>query len=49
MHPAAVDVVLGAELTVELDEPAIAHSGMLQDIRYGTPTLARLFVPRLRA
>ncbi|MBJ6718832.1 ATP-binding protein [Bacillus sp. PR5] len=48
VHPAAVDAVLGAELTAELDEPAIVHSSMLQDIRYGAPAVARLFVPRLR-
>lgn len=49
VHPAAVDAVLGAELTTELSESAIGHSGMLQDIQYGAPTVARLFVPRLRA
>ncbi|WP_202385480.1 NACHT domain-containing protein [Altericroceibacterium endophyticum] len=48
VHPAAVDTVLGAELTAELDEQAVGHSGMLQDIQYGAPTVARLFVPRLR-
>lgn len=49
VHPAAVDTVLGTELTAELDEPAVGHSGMLQDIQYGAPAVARLFVPRLRA
>lgn len=49
VHPAAVDTVLGTELTAELDEPAVGRSGMLQDIQYGAPTVARLFVPRLRA
>lgn len=48
VHHAAVDTVLGAELTAELDEPAIGHSGMLQDIQYGAPAVARLFVSRLR-
>src|SRR5258705_8156367 len=28
-HPAAVDAVLGSELTAELAEPAVGHSGML--------------------
>lgn len=49
IHPSAVDAVLGAELTAELTEPAISHSSMLQNIRYGAPAVARLFVPRLRA
>lgn len=49
VHPAAVDAVLGAELTTELVEAAIVHSSLLQDIQYGAPTVARLFVPRLRA
>ncbi|MBL0115800.1 MAG: hypothetical protein IPP45_10510 [Sphingomonadales bacterium] len=49
VHAEAVDTVLGAELTAELDEPTIGHSGMLQDIQYGTPDVARLFIPRLRA
>ncbi|XSG81076.1 MAG: hypothetical protein ACPW61_08200 [Methyloligella sp. ZOD6] len=48
-HSAAIETVLGAELASELDEPAIGHSGMLQDIQYGAPAVARLFVPRLRA
>lgn len=47
-HPAAVDTVLGSELTAELAEPAVGRSGMLQDIQYGVPGVARLFVPRLR-
>lgn len=49
IHPAAVDSVLGAELSAELAEPAFGHSGMLQDIQYGAPAVARLFVPRLRS
>ena len=48
VHHAAVDNVLGAELTAELDEPATGQSGMLQDIQYGAPAVARLLVPRLR-
>ncbi|MGO8180180.1 hypothetical protein [Rhizobium leguminosarum] len=48
VHPDAVDAVLGKELTLELDEPAIQHSGMLQDIRHSASSVARLFVPRLR-
>jgi hypothetical protein len=48
IHPTAVDTVLGSELTAELSEPAVGHSGMLQDIQYGVPSVARLFLPRLR-
>jgi len=48
-HAVAIDTVLGADLTLEVDEPAISHSSMLQDIQYGAPAVSRLFVPRLRA
>lgn len=48
VHPVAVDTILGSELTAELNEPALGHSGMLQDIKYSPPAVARLFVPRLR-
>jgi len=48
-HPVAFDAVLGAELTAELAEPPEYHSSLLQDIRYGSPALARLFLPRLKA
>ncbi len=47
-HPPTVDAVLGEELTAELDELASAHSGMLQDIQYAAPSVAVLFLPRLR-
>ncbi|MCJ7997028.1 ATP-binding protein [Rhizobium cremeum] len=49
VHPTAVDAVLGTELTVELSDSATAHSGMLQNIRHAPPSVAQLFVPRLRA
>ncbi len=49
VHPVAVDTVLGSELTAELAELAIGYSSMLQDIRYGPPAVARLFVSRLHA
>lgn len=49
VHPQAIDAVLGAELTAQLDEPPVGYSGMLQDIQYGAPAVARLFVQRLRA
>lgn len=48
IHPTAVDSVLGEELVNELNEPAGIHSGMLHDIRYAAPSVAALFVPRLR-
>lgn len=47
-HSAAVDAVLGAELTAELFEQPSTHSGMLQDIKYAAPSVAALFLPRLR-
>jgi len=47
-HPAAVDAVLGMELTAELNEPTVGHSGMLQDIQYATPAVTFFFIPRLR-
>ncbi|CCF18055.1 conserved protein of unknown function [Pseudorhizobium banfieldiae] len=49
VHPAAVDAVLGTELTIELSDPATAHSGMLQGIRHAPLSVAQLFVPRLLA
>lgn len=49
VHPTAVDTVLGEELTAELAEPAANHSSMLQNIKYGAPSVAHLFLPRLRA
>lgn len=49
IHPEAVDSVLGSELTAELAEPAAHHSSMLQDIRHASPSVALLFLPRLRA
>lgn len=48
-HPGAVEEVLGGELTAELAEPATAHSMTLQNIRHASPTVAAIFVPRLRA
>lgn len=48
-HPAAIDRILGEELTSELREPPTEHSSMLQNVRGASPTLAAYFVPRLQA
>jgi hypothetical protein len=49
-YPAAVDRVLGAELTASLNElgEAHTHSMFLQNVRYASPAVAQLFVPRVR-
>lgn len=49
-HPTAVEVVLGPELSSELDEMATArsYSTLLQNISHAPPPLAALFLPRLR-
>lgn len=48
-HPAAVDKVLGAELTLSLYEnPDENHSSALQDVQHASPAVAALFVPRVR-
>jgi hypothetical protein len=50
VQPAAVESVLGAELSLELSEPAVAqsHSMLLQNISHSTSAVAAVFVPRLR-
>lgn len=50
IHPAAVDRVLGRELDLSLREPgdAQSYSMQLQNVRYATPAVAALFVPRVR-
>lgn len=50
-QPVAVDEVLGAELTYELNEivPKRRHSMLLENIAHATPALAGLFQPRLKA
>jgi hypothetical protein len=50
-HPAAVDCVLGEELTLSLRESvdANANSMFLQDISHASAIVATLFVPRIRA
>ena len=50
-HPAALDRVLGEELSRSLRAPASgsSYSMALQDVRYATAILATLFVPRVRA
>lgn len=45
-HPAAVDAVLGAELSWELSLSADG-SGLLQDISHGSGTVGHFFRPRL--
>ena len=48
-HPAAVDAILGNELSWELDRVPLAngHSKLLQDIVYAPESVARIFLPRL--
>ena len=50
-HPAAVDRVLGEELTLSLQEvgDGSAYSMFLQNISHAPPILAALFAPRIRA
>lgn len=50
-HPEAVDVTLGTELAWELDSPVGEHwySTLLQNIANSQPSVAALFVARLRA
>jgi hypothetical protein len=49
MHPAALDEVLGAELTAELAVKPVEYSIMLQNIQHAPLSIANLFAPRLRA
>ncbi|MDW5312962.1 hypothetical protein [Rhizobium sp. PL01] len=48
VHSAAIDTVLGAELTAELDDPA-GHSNILHNIEYAVSAVALIFLPRVRA
>ncbi|MEP7350763.1 MAG: hypothetical protein ABI668_12560 [Sphingorhabdus sp.] len=48
-HPSAVDAVLGAELTAELADAPVEYSIMLQNVQHAPLSVAKLFVPRLRA
>lgn len=50
-HPSAVDATLGKELSWELSLNAgtHGHSMLLQNISYAPGSVARLFLPRLRA
>jgi hypothetical protein len=50
-HPAAIEAVLGPELSSELNEIANPHGSceVLQDISHGTPLVVAIFLPRLSA
>ncbi|MEN3353090.1 MAG: hypothetical protein V7640_1248, partial [Betaproteobacteria bacterium] len=50
VHPEAIDTTLGAELSQSLREPAEGNNATLwlQDIRYASPAVARMFVPRIK-
>lgn len=50
VHPKAIDDTLGAELTLSLGDPAKESNAALwlQDIRYASPAVATLFVPRIK-
>jgi hypothetical protein len=50
-HPKAIDDTLGAELSLSLREPAPDSdaSMWLQNVRYASPAIARLFTPRIKA
>jgi hypothetical protein len=48
-HPTAVDRTLGQELTLSLQEKQEnAYSLFLQNVRHASPTVAAVFVPRIR-
>lgn len=49
-HPAAIEGVLGSELISELNEIATnsSHSIVLQNVSHAAPSIAILFLPRLR-
>ena len=49
-HPAAVDRVLGQELSLSLREPsdANAYPIFLQNVSHASPKVAALFIPRIR-
>jgi hypothetical protein len=50
IHPKAIDNTLGVELSLSLLEPAEGSNATLwlQDIRYASPAVARMFVPRVK-
>jgi hypothetical protein len=48
-HPAAVDHVLGEELSLSLRELRDSMSILLQNVGHASPTVAALFIPRIRA
>jgi hypothetical protein len=50
-HPAAVDRVLGEELSKSLHEPseASSYSIFLQNVRHASTTVGALFIPRISA
>jgi hypothetical protein len=50
VHPAAIDRVLGEELTLSLNEgdDNSSYSTLLQDVSYASALVATLFIPRIR-
>lgn len=50
VHPKAIDDTLGAELSLSLVEPANESNATLwlQDIRYASPAVAKMFIPRIK-
>jgi hypothetical protein len=50
VHAKAIDDTLGVELSLSLLEPAEGSNATLwlQDIRYASPAVARLFIPRVK-
>lgn len=48
-HPAAVDAVIGRELSEELGKGADPHGMLLQYVRRSTEPVAHLLLPRVRA
>jgi hypothetical protein len=50
-HPQAVDAVLGEELSLSLREPMDDSNSAisLQNVRYASPRVAALFIPRIKA
>jgi hypothetical protein len=50
IHPEAIDTTLGTELSLSLREPAKESNATLwlQDIRYASPPVAQLFIPRIK-
>jgi hypothetical protein len=50
VHAKAIDDTLGVELSLSLLEPAEGSNATLwlQDVRYASPAVARLFIPRVK-